>query len=318
VGGDYFNDNAINRFEPGFQAGESHEVSYHNYAAFTEVVAKTRLVNITAGGRFDHHTQYGSALNPRLGLTKRFRKLHFKALYSHAFRAPGIENINYSLNGDITPERTRVGEIEAGYQISKNMLITANFFDITTLDPIVYYGISEEDQVYQNLGRTGTQGVEIEYRWKHQRGYINANYSYSTARNKETPFTYSVPGNEDFLLGFPAHRINLNSSFNINRNISVNPSVNIRGKRFGYATMEEVDGEEAPVLEQFDPVYLLNLFVRYNNFLTRGLSIGAGVFDILNERKHFIQPYRSLHAPLPGPAREIVFKVTYDFNFRRN
>ncbi len=119
-----------------FSNGEK-EVKYFNQAYFIQALAKTRFVNFIAGARMDIHNVYGHAFVPRVGLTKKIKKTHFKILYSNSFRAPTIENIN--LSTEISPELTQVFEVEAGYQITRKSLLTANFFDIITKDPIIYF-----------------------------------------------------------------------------------------------------------------------------------------------------------------------------------
>ena len=48
----------------------------------------------------------------------------------------------------------------------------------------------------------------------------------------------------------------------------------------------------------------------------KGLTVGLGVYDALNQKFKFIQPYDGGHAPLPGPSREIIFRLNYHLNFK--
>ena len=49
----------------------------------------------------------------------------------------------------------------------------------------------------------------------------------------------------------------------------------------------------------------------------KGLSVGLGVYDALNQKFKFIQPYNGGHAPLPGPSREIIFRLHYNLQFKK-
>src|SRR5204862_8319250 len=133
--------------------------------------------NVTLGARYDYNNAYGHAFVPRAGVTKKIGKAHLKLLYSNAFRAPSIENINKAYLGEIKPEKSRIIELEAGFQLSKSMMITGNVFDITTKNPIVYFAYDsiQDDEAYKNLPQTGTQGFEIEYKAKGKWGFINVN-----------------------------------------------------------------------------------------------------------------------------------------------
>jgi outer membrane receptor for ferrienterochelin and colicins len=58
----------------------------------------------------------------------------------------------------------------------------------------------------------------------------------------------------------------------------------------------------------------LSTYINYENVLN-GLSIGAGVFDILGQNYQFIQAHRSFSDPLPGPSREYMVRLRYKFSF---
>ncbi len=288
-------------------------VTYNNFAFFGQGLIKTRIVNIILGARYDKHNVYGDAFVPRVGLTKKYKRFHFKALYSQSFRAPVIENIHYQV-GAIRPERTQVAELELGYQITRKSILTVNFYDITTVKPIIYFvdTVTHNDG-YSNFGKSGTQGIEAEYRAKGKWGYFTLNYAYYTAANKEKVNRYTVAGNSSALLAFANHRLNMNASFNLTKDLSINPSLSFFGKRWGYAPSDTAKGKSD--LKQFDPTALINVFIRYTTPL-KGLSIGAGVYDILNQKITFIQPYNSDHPPLPGPSREIIFRLSYTLNYK--
>ncbi|MFI5140994.1 MAG: TonB-dependent receptor plug domain-containing protein [Bacteroidia bacterium] len=316
-GSEYYKDIAIDKLAGDTFYNGKQSVSFYNYAFFAQGLVKTRFVNIILGARYDKHNIYGDAFVPRVGLTKKFNRFHFKALYSNSFRAPAIENIDYSGVNGIHPEKTQVGELELGYQLTHNSILTVNVFDITTKNPIIYYTVNGKD-AYTNQGSTGTQGLEAEYRIKEKWGYITLNYSYYTAANKQKSDAYLVTKDGSMLLGFASHKVNLNASINILKNLSLNPSGTFYGPRWGY---NSIDTNHYAQLKKFNSVFLFNLFLKYNSPVT-GLSIGVGVYDIFNQQFGFIQPYgQSLnpykpHAILPGPPREFIFRLSYNLNFK--
>ncbi|MGZ3863949.1 MAG: TonB-dependent receptor plug domain-containing protein [Bacteroidia bacterium] len=317
AGGEYYRDLAIDNLAGDTFYNGKNSVNFYNYAFFTQGLVKTRLVNIILGARYDKHNVYGDAFVPRVGFTKKINRFHFKALYSNSFRAPSIENINLSLASGILPERTQVGEVELGYQLTHNSILTVNLFDITTKNPIVYYfDANSQMDVYQNQKSTGTSGIEAEYRLKTDFGSIGFNYSYYTAKGKSQIAAYHVADDSSKLLGFASHKFNLNLLFNFTENLSFNITASFYGARYGYT---KVDTGLVPVIEKFEPVALINMFLNYKTPV-KGLTVGAGVYDLKNERYKYIQPYSNAstpgHAPLPGPGREFVFKLSYDLNFK--
>lgn len=284
-------------------------IAYNNIATYLQCIVKTRFVNINIGGRYDKHNQYGSNFSPRLGITKVFNKLHFKVLYSKAFRAPAIENIN--INPDIKPELTSVTEFETGYQFNKSLFLTANIFDVSIKNPIVYDYI-DQNEVYTNFKSTGTRGFEVECRFVKRRGYITANYSfYYSSDNKVS--TYKVANDKSYLLGFPKHKASLNSSYKITENISINPSVILNGVRYAFLLNNDYSIE----LGREKPYVILNFFSNYENFFIKRLDLGFGIYDIFNSGYEFIQPYGSPTGgdfpPLPGYYREFLIRLNYRF-----
>ncbi|MGZ3867178.1 MAG: TonB-dependent receptor plug domain-containing protein, partial [Bacteroidia bacterium] len=239
AGGEYYRDLAIDNLAGDTFYNGKNSVNFYNYAFFTQGLVKTRLVNIILGARYDKHNVYGDAFVPRVGFTKKIKRFHFKALYSNSFRAPSIENINLSVASGILPERTQVGEIEAGYQLTHNSILTVNVFDITTRNPIVYYfDATSQLDVYQNQKSTGTSGIEAEYRLKTDFGSIGFNYSYYTAKRKSQIAAYHVAEDSSKLLAFASHKLNLNVLFNFTDNLSLNLTASFYGSRYGYTKVD--------------------------------------------------------------------------------
>lgn len=317
-GGEFYRDLAIDKLPNDTLYNGKTSVSFYNYAFFAQGLLKTRIVNIILGARYDKHNVYGDAFVPRVGLTKKFNRFHFKALYSQSFRAPAIENIEYSGINHIHPEHTQVGELELGYQITHSSIFTINFFDITTKTPIIYYSVGGSD-AYTNEGKTGTRGFEAEYKMKEKWGYLGVNYSFYTAAGKQQSPAYHVVQDSSMLLGFASHKVNFYASINVTKDLSINPSGTFYGPRWGYSSLNT---DTLPVLQKFNSIFLFNLFIKYNTPI-KGLSVGLGVYDMFNQVFKFIQPYAEPtsttnlpHAPMAGAPREFIFRLSYNLNFK--
>ena len=298
---------------PGYEYSSTNglELEFSNFSFFTQGLFKLDIANITIGARYNNHEQFGASFVPRLGLTKVIDKFHAKLLISQAFRAPSVDNIDS--NPAIDPELTTVFEIEAGYQLTNNMFITANFFDISIEDPIVYfYDPDTDEEGYDNFEGTGTRGVEVEYKYKGKWGTLGANYSFYTAHGDNRVEFYAVPDNEDRLLGFAQSKTNIYGSISLSRNMSLSPTITILGERQGFAM---ADANDEPVLATFDPVLFANIFLQYRNLLTENLTVGVGAYNLTDNDYAFIQPYNSGHSPLPASSREVILKMAYRFGF---
>jgi outer membrane cobalamin receptor len=282
------------------------EITYDNLAAFAQGMFKTGIGNVTLGVRFEDHSEFGSQVVPRIGLTRVAGRFHVKLLASRAFRTPAIENVR--LSDGIEPEETTVYEFEAGYQVRPDFFVTANIFDSTIEKPIVYFFDSETDtEGYANEGDTGTRGFELEARLRQAWGYLNAGYSFYEARDNEVP-AYAVPGDEDALLAFPQNKLTLAANVKLGERLRVSPSVVYYGSRYGYGS---VDIEGNQVLEKFESTTLVNLYLYSPDIFVEGLTVGVGVYDALGEDYEFLQPYDNYHAPYPDTTREYAVRVSY-------
>jgi outer membrane cobalamin receptor len=305
----YFDQGKLNYYHSpvtdGYFPNGSNTISYNDIGVFFQGLIQTKAVNITVGAREDIHNQFGKAFSPRLGVNKQIKDFHFKLLYSRAFRAPTIETLR--VNPDLQPERTGVAELELGYKLNKNMFITGNIFDISITNTIYYYAVSATEANFYNGKKSGSRGFELEYKYKHSRGWINANYAFYSVAGKNAIELYGVPGDKSASLSAPRHRVNFNSSFKLTDNFSINPSANILGNRYGFSPY--VNNEK--VLTTFKTSVYMNLFFNYENLFTKGLNLGLGVYNLLDKKQLFIQPYDGDHAPLPGLSREVMVRMTY-------
>jgi outer membrane cobalamin receptor len=282
-------------------------VDYQNLAAFAEAAVDTRIANVLAGVRYEHHSEFGSSFVPRLALTKLFAPFHLKLLASGAFRAPSVENINYGI--DVTPERTWSFEAEFGWQATRALYVAANAFDITIEDPIVFfYDEATVTEGYRNEGRTGSRGLELELRASLPFGSLHAGYSFYTASGKNRVATYEIPGRgDDLLLGFAGHKLTASAQLRPTRNLVVTPSLVFLSERYAH-----VDAAIYPETTRIDPRFYLDLFAAWRDLGVRGLELGAGVRNLLDESVEYVQPYDGGHAPLPGLTREFFVRLRYD------
>lgn len=292
---------------PPFTGGRS-AVDYWNVAAFGEGQLATPIAAFTAGARYEHNSAYGSSFVPRLAATKVLGAWHLKALYSHAFRAPAIENVN--AGPGIRPERTRVLEGEAGVRIGKHLFVTANLFDITIADPIVYdVDVNTGIEAYRNYSQTGTRGGEAQLTFRHPRINADLAYSFYSASGKNEIALYAVPGQSAPMLGFAQHKVTASVRLSLTSRLSLAPRVIWLGERWGYLS---ADAAGNPVAGRLAPSARVGLYLRYRGLLTEGLEVGLSLNNLLDARQDYVQPYAVGHAPLPGPGREAMLIVSYE------
>lgn len=287
-----------------------------NYAFYAQALFKHRLANATVGFRYEKNNRYGGAFVPRLALTKKIENFHFKVLYSQAFRAPSLQNINIALNDKIKPEKSDVFELELGYQFTPEMLLAVNAFSISTRN-VMIYGSEGEDETfqewYENSQKSGSKGIEVVYSVRQKTWYAHLTYSFSQAIKSNTVEVYEVSQTDRQYVGFPTHKITLNTNFNLTSKLSFNPTFIYASKRYAYTA---VDDDGNAISTALDPYVVANAFLNYRNLLP-GLTAGVGAYDILNERPAIPQAYNGGYGPIPGRSREYVVKLSYQLNFAK-
>ncbi len=320
AGVELVSDNAYKSMSQLFKADNTDHVNYFNYAPYAQFLLKTHFANITAGARYDVSNGFGSAFNPRLGITKKVGIANFKLLYASSFRAPSIENIQYDSGpGKLKPEQSNTLEFETSLKITKEMYLSMNLFDITTTNTIRYYvrtdsTVTGDPDGYRNSKKIiGTQGLELEYKYKSSFGFLTVVYSYYTAQNKKLDSANLVCINRNTTLGTAQHKLGLLASINISKHFFITPSAYLLGDRYGYTS---VDSSGKGGISLYQPQVQYNCYIGFDK-IANGLSGGIGINNITNERVVYIQAYNSMHAPLPGLGREFYLNLNYNINFSK-
>ncbi len=287
--------------------------SFHRFAAYAEVSGYfPGLVNVTAGGRVEHHNDYGWAGGPRIALTRMFGDAHLKGLYSMAYRTPGIANI-WNNGVPLKPEYAHVFEVEAGYTIMEKLFLAANYFEIILWDPFAYaFDPVSGLNAYLNFDdrKTGTRGVEVQAHYKDAWGYVSLGYSFSHMAGRNEVYVYDVPGHDDVMTGMANHKLTALASVNVLKNVSITPSMTLTGRRMGYET---VDAAGSLVYRRYEPELLLDVFLLWKNSFAEGLDTGIGIHNLLDADFPYLSAYDNYHAPLASPSREYLLKVAYEW-----
>lgn len=157
---------------------------------------------LTAGARYDHYSDFGATLNPRLALVWQGNDTFTgKLMYGQAFRAPSYQEL-YSLtslalpNPDLKPERSRTWDLSLTYAATKDLQVGVDLFHFAQSDLIAIAGTPGQ---FQNTGDHTIRGVELDVRWQAAKALrIAGNYTWRS-QDDSSYRTYAVPDREAYL-----------------------------------------------------------------------------------------------------------------------
>lgn len=323
AGGDAIFDDAdvvaptMGGFQTQFGPGMANHIAYRTYAGYVELFSDNPILSISAGARYDHQSAAGGALVPRLVVLRSFGPVSLKGLFSLSFREPGFENFNLGQD-NLRPERTRVFEFEAAVDFSPGQRLSANVFDFHIDSPIAYaVNPATDAEAYINLGQQGTRGFEVSYRVRGPSLRLEANYSFYAPSISDNLPPYVVPGHSDAFLAAPAHKATLRGTWRLLDVLNISPTVIVLGERFTRGP-NDANGNETAIT--IPAQVLANLFISTDNaFGTPGLNIGLGIYNMFGTNYRFMRAsatpeFVSDHAPLPGLDREILLRLTYNYD----
>ncbi|HEX9734311.1 MAG TPA: TonB-dependent receptor [Thermoanaerobaculia bacterium] len=163
---------------------------------------------LTAGVRYDHYSDVGGTVNPRLALVWSGRELTAKLLYGSAFRAPSfgqlfvINNPAGLGNPDLDPEEVDTIELAFVYRPLSRLRAAANLFHYEIdglIDLVPDPGATS--QTAQNVGNQDGYGLEVELEWEVTGALrLESNYAWQRSEDEGTGARVAeAPGRQLYL-----------------------------------------------------------------------------------------------------------------------
>lgn len=125
-------------------------------------------LELTAGARYDHYSDFGGTLNPRLGLVwQSTDRLTTKLIYGEAFRVPSYLELYAPTsatkpNPALVPERSRTWDLSLTYAASKTLKLGLDIYRFEQTDLIA----ADSSNQFQNMGNNTAHGAEIGAQWQ--------------------------------------------------------------------------------------------------------------------------------------------------------
>jgi len=261
-------------------------------------------VNLTAGLRYDHYSDFGDTLNPRIGLVwSVLESVDLKLLYGQAFRAPNFQelyNINNPVvvgNPNLKPEKIQTYEAGIGWRLNRYFAANLTYFYSRIHDQIGW-DTSTAPAVNANIGKTETQGIEL-----------GVNGAVGTDLNWKLNYTYQDPrdvSNNKRLPYVPSHRASGSVNYALTRYLNLHTDLLWTGPR------PRDTGDTRSEMPSYTTV---DLSATLKNFY-KTLEIQATVRNLFDQR--FSDPDTSGAAiKVPGdyPREGVSWFVTASYKF---
>lgn len=154
----------------------------------------TNDLHLTAGVRYDHYSDFGNTVNPRLALVWDINEqLTSKLMYGKAFRAPsftelGIQNSRINLgNMHLKPESINTVEWAFDYRPFRSLRTALNLYYYRIDHLINITPVNRKLDQYHNNGDQDGYGSEFEWNWQlSDQWSVAGNYAWQYSRNDET------------------------------------------------------------------------------------------------------------------------------------
>ena len=241
---------------------------------------------LTTGLRYDHYSDFGDTLNPRLALVwATTDSITTKLLYGKAFRAPTINELFVTSNpvnlGDPKLDPTKIDTYEFAYshQLNNQFRYGMNLYHYEVDGLISLVGIGGGARQWQNASDVKGQGIEIETEYQPFNTLrLLANYAYQKTKEKQS---------NDDLGETPNHQIYVRSEWKVDNNWLISPQVNwvgsqkrapsdVRTESLAHYTTVDLTIRQFNVIHDLDvSLSLRNLFDRaiYEPSLAPGVNI---------------------------------------------
>lgn len=237
-------------------------------------------LNVEAGGRFNHHNQYGDnftySFNPSYLINNTVKIF---ANITSGFRAPSINELfgPYGSNPNLKPEKSNTQE--AGLQTflaDKKLSFTINGFNRNITNVIVYAANG-----YENLNKQHDYGAEAEISYNDKKLQLNASYAY--VNGKLTDASYGKDTSFYNLIRRPKNAVKLFAGYNITPAFYISTSIQFTGKRTD-TYYDPLTFEQSTV--NLSDYTLWNAYAEYR-FAKNKLNLFIDVKNITNKTNYY-------------------------------
>jgi iron complex outermembrane receptor protein len=263
-----------------------------SYAFLQDVWTLAHDWELTAGARYDHYSDFGGTVNPRLALVwQSTDRLTTKLMYGQAFRAPSFLQL-YALttsntpNPNLKPEKTNTTDLSFSYLASKDVKLGLDLYQFDESNLIA--ADSTPLAQFQNTGSNTSHGVELEAMWQATKLLrVSGNLS---DRNDANPYN-AVPKQKAYL----------------RTDLAFMPNWNWNAQANWIGTHSLVPGDPRAPIGAYT---LVDTTVRYSHL--RDWEFAGSIRNLFNVDARELTS-KAIPNDLPLPSRNLYAEMRYKF-----
>ncbi len=273
------------------------------YASLQDEWGFTQNWELTAGVRYDHYSDFGETINPRIALVWETRyDLTTKLMYGRAFRPPAFSesyvtnNPIFLGNSNLEPETIDTYELAFDYIPTHSLRTIVNLFtyDIEGLIDYVADPAPATTETAQNHLNQRGYGFEVELLWEVTSSFkVNSNFSFQRSKNTDTKEVVAdAPGMQFYLAG----------------NWNFMPDWYFNAQYFWIGDRQRAEDDNR---EDIKDNSIANITLRKKN-ITQHIDLAFSIRNLFNE--DIREPTSSdLPNDIPLESREIYAELIYHF-----
>jgi iron complex outermembrane receptor protein len=267
----------------------------------------TDTLELTAGVRYDNHSEYDDTVSPRVGISWSFlNNFTFKLLYGRAFRTPALYLL---LDESGQPEKIESYEAEVGYQYRDILSCNLNFFYNRLKDIIEEVSLGR----VRNRNRDHVKGIEFSANYQPTPALsLYANVSYLLDNKKIFEYVSPFAGveirereeetSENSFIS-PRGMFHWGIKYSLLKYVTANLHLSYYTKRnLAKTQFYERTGNVSPYL-----VVDFNLFLHH--LLNEKLELSLKMRNIFDTMYHS----RGKYSAIDGAGRGVFFSLQYKF-----
>ncbi len=251
------------------------------------------------GGRIDNYSDFGTTVNPRVGVIWDVDDFSFRLFSGSAFRAPtfydqfAINNPVNIGNPELSPEKIVTNEFNIKFNGKQNWRASLTLYNYKARDLIEYVqDPSVSNFVAQNVGEIDGYGGELSIRWRYS-DLIDIKANLSKSISKDANNQYRPNYAEDLASVFANYKLSDQLNFNI-------------GAFYTGSQRRTALDTRAPL----ESSAWLKSNMSYR-FLTLPLRINVTIENLTDEK--YYTPSRQIPEDFPASGRQFLLSMQYVF-----